>query len=29
MLAGERGPGGFRLETPPAAAVPIYVAALR
>ena len=29
VLAGERGPGGFRLETPPAAPVPIYVAALR
>lgn len=28
-LAGERGPGGFRLETPPAAPVPIYLAALR
>ncbi len=28
-LAGERGPGGFRLEQPPAAPVPIYVAALR
>ena len=29
VLAGERGPGGFRLETPPAEPVPIYVAALR
>ena len=29
VLAGERGPGGFRLEQPPAAPVPIYVAALR
>ena len=29
VLAGEPGPGGFRLETPPAAPVPIYVAALR
>ncbi|HEV3229926.1 MAG TPA: LLM class F420-dependent oxidoreductase [Solirubrobacteraceae bacterium] len=29
VLAGERGPGGFRLETPPATPVPIYVAALR
>ena len=29
VLAGDRGPGGFRLETPPAAPVPIYVAALR
>ncbi len=29
ILAGERGPGGFRLEPPPAAPVPIYVAALR
>ena len=29
VLAGERGQGGFRLETPPAAPVPIYVAALR
>jgi probable F420-dependent oxidoreductase len=29
VLAGERGPGGFKLETPPAAPVPIYVAALR
>jgi probable F420-dependent oxidoreductase len=29
VLAGERGPGGFRLETPPATPPPIYVAALR
>ena len=29
VLAGDRGPGGFRLETPPAAPVPIVVAALR
>lgn len=29
VLKGERGPGGFRLETPPAHPVPIYVAALR
>jgi probable F420-dependent oxidoreductase len=29
ILAGERGPGGFRLEQPPAIPVPIYVAALR
>jgi probable F420-dependent oxidoreductase len=29
VLAGERGPGGFKLETPPAHRVPIYVAALR
>ena len=29
MLAGERGPGGFKLETPPAQPVPIYIAALR
>jgi len=29
VLAGERGPGGFRLEQPPAAPVPIYVAGLR
>jgi alkanesulfonate monooxygenase SsuD/methylene tetrahydromethanopterin reductase-like flavin-dependent oxidoreductase (luciferase family) len=29
VLSGERGPGGFRLETPPAHPVPIYVAALR
>jgi probable F420-dependent oxidoreductase len=29
ILAGERGPGGFKLETPPAHAVPIVVAALR
>jgi probable F420-dependent oxidoreductase len=28
-LAGDRGPGGFRLDTPPAAPVPIVVAALR
>jgi probable F420-dependent oxidoreductase len=29
VLAGERGPGGFKLETPPAVPVPIFVAALR
>jgi probable F420-dependent oxidoreductase len=29
VLDGERGPGGFRLETPPAARVPIVVAGLR
>ena len=29
VLAGERGPGGFKLETPPAQPVPIYIAALR
>ena len=29
VLSGERGPGGFRLETPPSAPVPIVVAALR
>ena len=29
VLAGERGPGGFRLEQPPAEPPPIYVAALR
>jgi probable F420-dependent oxidoreductase len=29
ILRGDRGPGGFRLETPPAHAVPVYVAALR
>jgi probable F420-dependent oxidoreductase len=29
VLAGERGPGGFKLETPPAEPVPIVVAALR
>jgi probable F420-dependent oxidoreductase len=29
VLAGDRGPGGFRLDTPPAAPVPIVVAALR
>jgi probable F420-dependent oxidoreductase len=29
VLAGGRGPGGFRLETPPARPVPIVVAALR
>jgi probable F420-dependent oxidoreductase len=29
VLAGDRGPGGFRLETPPDAPVPIVVAALR
>jgi probable F420-dependent oxidoreductase len=29
MLAGERGPGGFKLETAPAYDIPIVVAALR
>src|SRR3954471_2226465 len=29
ILAGDRGPGGFKLETPPAHPVPLYVAALR
>jgi probable F420-dependent oxidoreductase len=29
VLAGERGPGGFKLETPPESPPPIYVAALR
>jgi len=29
VLAGERGPGGFKLETAPAHPVPIYLAALR
>jgi probable F420-dependent oxidoreductase len=29
VLAGERGPGGFKLETPPEPPPPIYVAALR
>ncbi|HEX2016167.1 MAG TPA: LLM class F420-dependent oxidoreductase [Solirubrobacteraceae bacterium] len=29
ILAGERGPGGFKLEQAPASPVPIYVAALR
>jgi probable F420-dependent oxidoreductase len=29
VLAGERGPGGFRLESPPERPPPIYVAALR
>jgi probable F420-dependent oxidoreductase len=29
VLGGGRGPGGFRLETPPAHAVPIAIAALR
>src|SRR4051812_35079447 len=29
VLAGERGPGGFRLESPPESPPPIYVAALR
>jgi probable F420-dependent oxidoreductase len=29
VLAGERGPGGFRLEQPPARPVPIFIAALR
>ncbi len=29
VLDGARGPGGFRLQTPPGERVPIYVAALR
>jgi probable F420-dependent oxidoreductase len=29
VFAGERGPGGFKLETPPAEPIPIIVAALR
>ena len=29
VLGGERGPGGFRLETPPQRPVPIVIAALR
>jgi probable F420-dependent oxidoreductase len=29
ILAGGRGPGGFKLETPPAEPVPIVIAALR
>lgn len=29
VLAGERGPGGFKLETPPEIPPPIYIAALR
>ena len=29
VLAGERGPGGFKLDLPPQAPPPIYVAALR
>jgi alkanesulfonate monooxygenase SsuD/methylene tetrahydromethanopterin reductase-like flavin-dependent oxidoreductase (luciferase family) len=29
VLAGERGPGGFKLQNAPAAPVPIYIAALR
>jgi probable F420-dependent oxidoreductase len=29
ILAGERGPGGFKLDAPPATPVPIYLAALR
>jgi probable F420-dependent oxidoreductase len=29
VLAGERGPGGFKLSSPPAAPVPIVLAALR
>jgi len=29
VLAGERGAGGFRLETPPATPIPIVIAALR
>jgi probable F420-dependent oxidoreductase len=29
VLAGERGLGGFKLEQPPAAPIPIYLAALR
>jgi alkanesulfonate monooxygenase SsuD/methylene tetrahydromethanopterin reductase-like flavin-dependent oxidoreductase (luciferase family) len=29
VLAGERGPGGFKLESPPDSPPPIYIAALR
>jgi probable F420-dependent oxidoreductase len=29
VLGGERGPGGFKLETPPEIPPPIYIAALR
>src|SRR5215212_10571686 len=29
VLAGERGPGGFKLQSPPAQPVPIVLAALR
>lgn len=29
VFAGERGPGGFKLETPPAQPIPIVIAALR
>ncbi len=29
VFAGERGPGGFKLETPPAQPIPIVLAALR
>ncbi len=29
VFAGERGIGGFKLETPPATPIPLYVAALR
>lgn len=29
VLRGERGPGGFKLDPPPAHPVPIYIAALR
>src|ERR687884_1529623 len=29
VLTGDRGPGGFKLETPPTSSVPIVVAALR
>jgi probable F420-dependent oxidoreductase len=29
VFAGERGPGGFKLETPPSEPIPIVVAALR
>ena len=29
VLGGERGPGGFKLSSPPAAPVPIFLAALR
>src|SRR6185503_19887425 len=29
VLAGERGPGGFKLDAPPEVPPPIYIAALR